>query len=235
MGTPTRFDYGVTNVAKTNRLGMIGQLDPTKYISYFNDFMSLAEFNGVTTTATWTCTNAGTTPTFALADGLGGLALITNAAADDNNCFYQKKGEAFTFASGKPVWFVARFKVNDATQSDFIMGLQITDTTPLAVTDGVFFQKDDGDANLDFTVIKDSTATTASAVATVADDTFLEVAFYYDGKSAVNYYVDGALKGSSVTTNLPDDEALTISFGIQNGAAAAKTMTLDYIYVAVAR
>ena len=33
----------------------------------------------------------------------------------------------------------------------------------------------------------------------------------------------------------PDDEELTVSFGIQNGAAAAKTMTLDYIIAAVER
>jgi hypothetical protein len=32
-----------------------------------------------------------------------------------------------------------------------------------------------------------------------------------------------------VSTNAPDDEELTVSFGIQNGAAAAKTLTVDYI------
>ena len=36
-------------------------------------------------------------------------------------------------------------------------------------------------------------------------------------------------------TNVTDDEDLTISFGIQNGAAAAKTMTVDYIFAAVER
>jgi hypothetical protein len=36
---------------------------------------------------------------------------------------------------------------------------------------------------------------------------------------------------TSVLTNLPDDEELTVSFGIQNGAAAAKTLSVDYIRV----
>lgn len=36
-------------------------------------------------------------------------------------------------------------------------------------------------------------------------------------------------KATLATTNLPDDEELTVSFGIQNGAAAAKTMSVDYI------
>jgi len=32
-----------------------------------------------------------------------------------------------------------------------------------------------------------------------------------------------------VNTNAPDDEELTVSFGIQNGAAAAKVLTVDYV------
>ena len=36
-------------------------------------------------------------------------------------------------------------------------------------------------------------------------------------------------------TNATDDEELTVSFGIQNGEAVAKTMTIDYILAAVER
>jgi hypothetical protein len=41
--------------------------------------------------------------------------------------------------------------------------------------------------------------------------------------------------GTSVTTNLVDDEDLTPTFAIQNGEAVAKTMTVDYIFVAKER
>ena len=34
---------------------------------------------------------------------------------------------------------------------------------------------------------------------------------------------------------MPDDEVLTPSFGIQNGEAAAKTMSIDYILAAKER
>jgi hypothetical protein len=34
---------------------------------------------------------------------------------------------------------------------------------------------------------------------------------------------------------MPDDEDLTVSFGIQNGEAVAKTMTVDYILAAMDR
>jgi hypothetical protein len=42
----------------------------------------------------------------------------------------------------------------------------------------------------------------------------------------------GSLSASS--TYLPDTE-LTVSFGIQNGEAVAKTMTVDYIFAAKER
>ena len=49
-------------------------------------------------------------------------------------------------------------------------------------------------------------------------------------------FIDDAKVATQTTlTNAPDDEDLTISFGIQNGEAAAKTMTIDYILAAVER
>ncbi len=115
------------------------------------------------------------------------------------------------------------------------MGLQITDSSPLDVTDGVFFIKADGSTSVSLLVEKNGTATTTSSVATMADDTFVRLGFYYDGASAIQYFVNGTLGGTSVTTNLPDDEDMTVSFAIQNGEAVAKTMTVDYIFVAKER
>jgi len=225
---PTHFTNGVTNAKKFDDMGAMGQLDPTLFHTYFNDFDTYVAGD-------WTVTEVGT-GSRALTNVDGGVLLVTNAAADNDHNFFNKVGESFKFVSGKKLWFKSRFKVSDATQSDFVMGLQITDTTPLAVTDGVYFRKDDGDANLDFVVIKNSTATTVTAVDTVADDTYIVVAFYYDGASNIRVFTDNVVADLEVaTTNLPDDEELTISFGIQNGEAVAKTMSLDYILVAKER
>ena len=205
--------------------------DQTHY-GYFNDFMT---YNS----GDWTITTAedGTgSATEAMTSGAGGQFLITNAAGDNDHDFFNLKGESFKLSSSKRAYFSARFKVSDATQSDFVMGLQITDTSPLAVSDGVFFIKDDGDTNLDFIVEKDSTSTDTTAIHTMADDTFVTVAFFVDpDTSLVHYSVNNAEPVGVVNTNLPDNEELTISFGIQNGAAAAKTMTIDYVTVIVER
>jgi hypothetical protein len=231
MASPVKYTSGVSTASKTSPLFQMPTPDPTKVHMYFNDFDTYVVGDWTITT-----TEAGAgSATEALTDADGGVLLITNDAADNDLDFFQKVGESFKFESGKKLWFKARFKVSDATQSDFVMGLQITDTTMLDVTDGVFFQKDDGDANLDFHVEKDNTATSATAIHTVVADTYLTVGFFYDGVSEVKYYVDDVHLGTSATTNLPDDEELTVSFGLQNGEAAAKTMSIDYILVAKER
>lgn len=231
MSVPTRYPNGVTNESVTSLYGQYGLPNPGKWHTYFDDFDTY-------TAADWTITTteAGAgSATEALANEDGGVLLITNDNADNDRDFFNKIGESFLFEAGKKLIFEARFKVNDATESDIIMGLQITDTTPLDVTDGVFFQKDDGDTNIDFHVEKNNTSTDATAIATLADDTYVKLGFYYDGKSEIQYFVDGVKIGTAATTNLPDDEELTISFGIQNGAAAAKTMSVDYIFAAKER
>ena len=202
------------------------------YYGYFNDFMTYNSGDWTITT-----TEAGTgSASEAVTSSAGGALLLTNAAGDNDLDFLQLKGEAFKLSSSKRAYFSARFKVSDATQSDFVMGLQITDTTPLATTDGVFFIKDDGDTNLDLIVEKDSTSTDTTAIHTMVDDTFVTVAWYIDpDASKVWYSINNAEPVSVVNTNLPDNEELTVSFGIQNGEAVAKTMTIDYINVMIER
>lgn len=234
MPTPTRYTGGISTAAKTAPLGAFGMPDPTKWHTYFNDFDTFVVGDWTITT-----TEAGAgSATEALTDVDGGALLITNDAADNDADFFQKVGESFLMAAGKRAFFKARFKVSDATQSDFVMGLQVTDTTPLDATDGIYFMKDDGDAQLDIYCRKDATtgSTSATNIATVVSDTFLTVAWAYDGKSSLAYFVNDAHLGTldASSTYLPDTE-LTVSFGIQNGEAVAKTMTLDYIFAAKER
>lgn len=229
MSAPTRFPYGAGNVKPQATLGMYGAQDPSKFHQYFTDFDTY-------TAADWTVTETGAA-TQALADEDGGVLLITNAAADDNASYSQKVGESFLMEAGRPAWFKARFKVSDATQSDLVMGLQITDTTPLDATDGIYFTKADGSAVL--TAVCRNNATTGSTslnAVTMVSDTYVVVGWYYDGKSEVKVFVNdvhvGTLAGTSAF--LPDTE-LTVSYGVQNGEAVAKTMSIDYIFAAKAR
>jgi hypothetical protein len=100
----------------------------------------------------------------------------------------------------------------------------------------VFFKKDDGDTNLDFVVEKDSTETATAAVGTVADDTFITATFFIDpDRSKVYYSINNAEPTGVVNTNLPDNEELTVTIAVQAGAAAAKSLTVDYVSAIVER
>lgn len=229
----THFTNGVSNQTVGNPLYDYPYLDPFKYYTYSNDFFTYHADEWTITT-----TEAGTgSATEAVTSQAGGALLITNAAGDNDLDFFNLKGEAFKFVSTKRMFFKAKFKVSDATQSDVVMGLTITDTTPLDTTDGIFFQKDDGDTNIDFHIEKDDSATSNAAIGTLADDTFITVAFAYDpNTSSFSIFMDDVKVGEQSTlTNVPDDEELTIAFGIQNGEAVAKTMTIDFIICAVER
>ena len=222
----THFTSGVTNVGTDSTLGKLKAPAPHKYHQYFNDFDTYLASDWTITT-----TEDGTgSASEALADGDGGVLLVTNAAGDNDHDFFQLVKEGFKFESGKQIGFHIRFKTNDATQSDIVAGLQLTDTTPLDVTDGIFFLKSDGAATISFIVEKDSTQSTLTLPNSLADDTFMTLGFVYDPKDQkFHVYQNDVLAGTVVSTNAPDNEELTVSFGIQNGAAAAKTLSVDYI------
>jgi hypothetical protein len=236
---PTHFPNGVSNQIKGNPLFNYPYMDPFKYYMYHDDFFEF--HSGIYTITT---TEAGTgSATEVITAGAGGQLLITNAAGDNDLDFLQLKGESFLWDSTKRMFFTSRFKTNDATQSEIIMGLQITDTTPLDITDGIYFFKPDGDAQPDFVVEKDNDfGTSVLEMNAMADDTFVTLSFEYDpldvatGGPVFRAYQDGAKVGQIASTvNAPDDEELTISFGIQNGEAVVKTLSLDFLMAAVER
>jgi len=229
--TVTRYPYGVSNVGQDTIFADLTKPDVTGFHEYWNDFDNY-------TAGDWVVTETQAGATQALTAGDGGLLLITNSAADDDIVVLQKTPAAFSFTAGKKAFFKCRFKVSDATQSDVVFGLQVVDTTPLDATDGIYFIKADGAATVDVVCRKNATtgSTSASAIATLVADTFIELAWYYDGVSKVAYAVDGVVKGTldGSSAYLPDT-VTTISFAIQNGEAVAKTMTVDYVYAAVER
>ncbi len=228
----TNFPNGATNNTAQNALGGMLMQDPTKAHTYFNDFDSFDS-------GEWNTTSVGT-PITALSDSDGGALSLVNAAGAGDLVFLEKEPFTYLMEVGKPTFFKAKFKINQVAQSVISMGLQYTDTTPETPTDGLFFKKDTGSTLLDFVVAKDSVATTASNIIDLVDDEYMTVAFYYDGIDKVSYYagaddINPAFQGQVPTTNLPDDQGLTFTFGIANGEAVAKAMDIDYIFASKER
>lgn len=233
--SPNRFTNGVTNVASDKTMGQFPEPETINRIRYWNDFLTHAATNWVTTA---TSVGAGTSAAAMSDTEIGGAIVITNAANEDDSYWLQlshdggtNDSETFQIISGKKAWFRAKFKGNDVDQTDYIVGIHKVATDPIdtAPTDGIWFQSDDGDANIDFHVVKNGDYTTASIIGTLSDDTYTTVGFYYDGATTIHYFVNDAETGTVGTGTIPNDEYMPISFGAQNGEATANTMTIDYI------
>lgn len=155
----------------------------------------------------------------------GGLVLTTDANEDDG-IEMQLLGEAFKLNSScKALYFYAKLQASEATQSDFLVGLCITDTTLLGgMSDGIYFEKLDGSTSMSCTTEKNATETQTDSIGTFAADTDVEVEFYYDG-TAVEFFVNG-VSVARHTTNICDDEDLTPSLQFLAGSTTAKTLTI---------
>jgi hypothetical protein len=228
MSAPTRFPGGVTNVAKTTNTGNYGLPDPSSWHSYFDDF-------DYYTAGNWTVTNAAT-GTIALTDADGGVLLVTNNTGATDSITLQKVGASFLLEAGKPALFKARVKASDATQCTLVLGLCITDTTPIDATDGIFFTKADDVTAITALCRKNATTGSTSLAAGTLTTDFITLGWYYDGKSTVTVYVNdvsvGSMDGSS--SFLPDTE-LTPTIFFANGSAGAKNLQVDYLLAAKKR
>ena len=188
--------------------------------------------DGTTTLGGYTVTlvAVGLGSALAVGDEVPGCLEITTGATENDGYSFQLLGEPFKLASKKPCYFGIKLKIGDATQTDFIAGLCITDTALLGgLTDGAYFRKVDGSTTVNFVLEKDSGETTGTAH-TLGNDTFVTLEFYFDGTN-VDFFVDGVLKTRVVQTNLPDDEELTPSLEFLTGEGNSNIMTVEWARV----
>ena len=224
----TNYTSGVTNATQGTALGQFIAPDPTYVHSYFNDF-------DVYTVGDYTVTTTGSV-TNAVIDGDGGILSMINSASNNDLDAIQLKKQGFYFANvNKQAWLKARFSLSSATNAAFVLGLQPTDTTPLVVTDGWYFNKAAASTTLSFITKASSTATTTT-VGVLADATYVDVGAWYNGVDTTFLYLNGTQVASAVVTNIPaTTTGLTLSWAVANGTAAAITLNLDYIFVAIER
>jgi|TARA_R110001599_G_scaffold24399_2_gene88017 hypothetical protein len=229
MGT-THFS-GISNASRNSTLAAMGALDPTKFLTFWDDFIH----EPLSTEWTITATSAGSgTSAISTPDVHGGQARITTAANENDGIYAQTIGEVFLMDSSKKTWLKTRFQVGDATQSDLIVGLHSTDTTPHDATMRFLFESVDGSAALYFNNDDNTTDSDSSTVATLADDTFVIVGAYYDGAGNIKLYLNDT-HVTTMTSMTPPGAEMAVGFGYINGAAGAETTDFDYLFIAQER
>lgn len=196
---------------------------------FFQDFVRGQGLSATILGDEATVTATGTSPVV-YTDAAGGVLLITTGASENDGVNIQWLGEAFHLASPgiRALYFGARFKISDATESDFFIGLCDTDTDILGgADDSIGFRKADASTAVSFVTEKGGTETTLAAF--TATTGWVTVEFFYDaGAGTLEVFVDGVSQGFVAVTNLPDEEQ-RVSLAFLTGADAAKTMQVDWI------
>lgn len=248
MSKPTRFPNGLATAAKGSTLWNFPMPDPTRYFVFFEDFHDWANDGSDTADRPWvdTFVSVGSASSIApVADEPFGAVVFTAGSNDNDGAQAQWHTENFTITSGKKTWFKVRFKLSEATQSDFLLGLAVLDTTAIdvagdGVTDGIFFQKDDGSTTITFQVQKD--ATTGQLRDTnvgTATTSYMSLGFEFDGVRYVKVFRDDVLVDTvdlttTLSTYLPNTP-LAVTLAYLAGAAGGSTMTVDYVFAAQER
>lgn len=243
---PTRYPGGLTTALPTDALNNLPYPDPTKVSSFWIDQSWEWADAALATPAGFTVTNVGVTPTrtaVEVASAFGALT-ITNTAADNDSCFIQSKGHIAVSDATKRLQFACRVAMSDATQSDVIMGITSTDTTPIGaaaseetgVSDGIFFLKIDGATDWRFYVRSGSaTIGSATGLGTVTAATNDVLAFDYNPQNKeISVYVNNVKKATVTASTFPAGVQY-LQMGIQNGDAVARNMTIDWVLAAQER
>ena len=233
MGIPSKIVNGNYVYYHKRRDKWIDALGPTVR-KYFDDFIVVpvgadnADPTGWTVTA---ITGDAGDGTLTAGVGGGGELIITTDDTENDGINIQHTGEQWLLATGDPLYFGTRLKVNTADGTDLIVGLALTDTGLWGgVTDGIYFESADATAVCTFVTEKDSTETSDTSAGTLVDNTYSVLEFFWDGVSRVNAYFDDVLVATSIT-NIPTDEELSFSIELLAGGSGADTVTIDWIRV----
>jgi hypothetical protein len=196
--------------------------------TYSNDFNTLI---GTDYTIT------GTSSTFAVANAVGGQAVLTPGGATTATAAY-KAGTFIQLIAGYRTWFVVRFKVSAVAGSvSYYAGLRAGSSA----TDGLWFAKAASSTSINLVSTVNSTATTlVTGVATAVAGGWVEVGFYYDGTDLICY------SGTASTDMALDARVSAVTIGstgttltnallspvFQITPTATDTMTTDFVLAA---
>lgn len=232
MSNPTRFLSGVATVPASQPLGNYPLPDPfhTSGTSGLDSFHYVNDYTDLGNAGSRTIT--GSSSTFALTDGVGGVGLLTPGGTTTATSMY-RTAAAFKFVAEQKFWYSTRIAYSGVGAG--ITGYFGVIKTGGATTDSLLFKlAATGVLSLVSTV--NNTATTlVSNVTTMTGGTFVEVAFCYDGTDLLVYLDHSLVARISSPTIGTTGTTLTnaiLTEVVQITPAATQTVSVDFVLVA---
>lgn len=242
---------GFSGLPATSPLATLDIGNPFKWATFMEDFLAfdttlLVGGNPYTHTNT-NGTLAVTTPTGVLTQTLGG--------ADNDASELQGTPQVWAPSSTKRLFFQARFNLTLASSgtiaaNELFIGLAKVQTTTsfmnsggsaLAVDNCIGFVKYDATATMASVVRVSDVESSDAGLITLTSGTFVNVAFYYDGKQT-RFWQGTAADGSDMSFASPISTlqadvtgAMVPTLFIKAGEAKANVLQTDYIMIAMER
>jgi hypothetical protein len=252
MGSPSHYPSGINNRQNGKHpMGLLPIFDPTKFHIFHDDFNAFVTAASGVTGWHKDEVNAGTDPV--VQDAAGGVILFTIDNADNDNQHYAwgtntTVHEIFKLTPGKRAWLRTRFKTEDADKDIPMLGLQVSQDDPWGTepSDQFLFRSTRATpAAIEFAAGKTNSTEVTVALGDLADDTWVTLTAYYDGKNSVFVYREsdaGVVTNSGVATVtsstsgdlLPDTE-MGVAFGMEATDTGADDMSIDFITVIIER
>jgi len=200
----------------------------------------------------WHEEDDGGTGTNAITDAANGVGTVVTAAADNDYHAISSLAEIFKFATGKKLWFEARFKLAEAATNESAWWFGLTDTLttgglqadaagPLASYDGFLIWKDEGTLKVDSELSEAGDQDTDAEEADFVSNKWSRVGFYFDGVDTITPYYDmneagawtaGTDKKFAGNLALADMDEMHVVAGVKAGPSGnAETLQIDYIQV----
>ncbi|MDA0707477.1 MAG: hypothetical protein O2963_00150 [Proteobacteria bacterium] len=231
---------GFSTREASDPLGLLPFPDPTKVVSFFDDFIAYDDTQA--TGDPWTFTQTNGTDAVA---GPNGTVTLTLGGADNDLVQLQLKNAAFQ-TNGKRLWFKTRVKIvlalpGNMDNYEMLFGLTSDQQgagfidaggTAFAYDDGIAFRSIDGTSELTCAMGENDIESTEANVFDVLDDTWMELAIFYNGSQA-KFYKDDVLV--STISSSDATSILTPTLYLKAGEAKATVLHCDYVFVAQER
>ena len=255
MASPTRFPAGVSTQAIGSTLGQFPLPDPTDVSLDFEDFFQYVA-------ADFTVTNTTSHQTIGLVVGNGGIistvgggsSVTSDIGAIQNNPLNFNIATNTITATAPPTqvaWFYTAFKATTAANDQLLVGIA-SSIAALTPTDGIYFNKAAGSSAITFVVRKGSASLAATAystatttVATLVNNTFIKLGWYYDGRGNIDVFVNDAkvcsvdvgISTGTMVATFPNATNMGMGFGCKAAATAPTTadMIVDFMLSAQTR
>lgn len=218
MPNPTRQPNGITNAISSSNFGDMGQLDPSKFQNYFDDFNTFD-------TGDFSITGSATV---SLAEESGGALLISSTTGQSGTV--DNLGRSFLVEPGKKIFFKTRFKVSNNATTNFQVG--IVSSGGFSDNSIMFRKLSSGSASVSFSMFTNPGDNASAAAFDIENDTYVTAGFVYDGIDKFIFFVNDNRIGS-VTNNNPTG-LLTPHLQFNN-STATETMLIDYFFLAKER